>query len=51
MQWSSGDHKVIKSYVDLFFCEIQQLSKSGFFAQEIEAVGDIYENPELLEDK
>ena len=33
------------------FVKYNNYQKVGFFAQEIEVVGNIYENPELLEDK
>lgn len=43
----------IESFKAMWICsfvEYNNYQKVGFFAQEIEVVGNIYENPELLED-
>ena len=44
----------IESFKAMWICSFVKYNnyqKVGFFAQEIEVVGNIYENPELLEDK
>lgn len=44
----------IESFKAMWICSFMKYNnyqKVGFFAQEIEVVGNIYENPELLEDK
>ena len=44
----------IESFKAMWICSFMKYNnyqKVGFFAQEIEVVGTIYENPELLEDK
>ena len=44
----------IESFKAMWICSFVKYNnyqKVGFFAQEIEVVGSIYENPELLEDK
>ena len=44
----------IESFKAMLICSFMKYNnyqKVGFFAQEIEVVGNIYENPELLEDK
>ena len=41
----------IKSLKAMWIWKYNNYQKVGFFAQEIEVVGNIYENPELLEDK
>lgn len=44
----------IESFKAMWICSFMKhnnYQKVGFFAQEIEVVGNIYENPELLEDK
>ena len=43
----------IESFKAMWICSFVKYNnyqKVGFFAQEIEVVGNIYENPELLED-
>lgn len=43
----------IESFKAMWICSFMKYNnyqKVGFFAQEIEVVGNIYENPELLED-
>lgn len=43
----------IESFKAMWICsfvEYNNYQKVGFFAQEIEVVGNIYENPELLEE-
>ena len=44
----------IESFKAMWICSFVKYNnyqKVGFFAQEIEVVGNIYENPELLEEK
>lgn len=44
----------IESFKAMWICSFVKYNnyqKVGFFAQEIEVVGNVYENPELLEDK
>ena len=44
---------IIESFKAMWICSFMKYNnyqKVGFFAQEIEAVVNIYENPELLED-
>ena len=44
----------IESFKAMWICSFMKYNnyqKVGFFAQEIEVVGNIYENPELLEGK
>lgn len=44
----------IESFKAMWICSFMKYNnyqKVGFFAQEIEVVGNIYENPALLEDK
>ena len=44
----------IESFKAMWICSFVKYNnyqKVGFFAQEIEVVGNIYENPELLEDE
>lgn len=51
---SSGLLGTIESFKAMWICSFVKYNnyqKVGFFAQEIEVVGNIYENPELLEDK
>ena len=48
----SGLLGIIKSFKAMWICSFVKYSnyqKVGFFAKEIEVVGNIYENPELLE--
>ena len=50
----SGLLGTIESFKAMWICSFVKYNnyqKVGFFAQEIEVVGNIYENPELLEDK
>ena len=50
----SGLIGTIESFKAMWICSFVKYNnyqKVGFFAQEIEVVGNIYENPELLEDK
>ena len=46
-----GTIKSLKAMWICSFVKYNNYQKVGFFAQEIEVVGNIYENPELLEDK
>ena len=46
-----GTIKSLKAMWICSFVKHNNYQKVGFFAQEIEVVGNIYENPELLEDK
>ena len=45
-----GTIKSLKAMWICSFVKYNNYQKVGFFAQEIEVVGNIYENPELLED-
>ena len=50
----SGLLGTIESFKAMWICSFVKYNnyqKVGFFVQEIEVVGNIYENPELLEDK
>lgn len=50
----SGLLGTIESFKAMWICSFVKYNnyqKVGFFAQEIEVVGNVYENPELLEDK
>ncbi len=44
-----GTIKLFKAMWVCSFVEYNNYQKVGFFAQEIEVVGNIYENPELFE--
>ena len=46
-----GTIKSLKAMWICSFVKYNNYQKVGFFAQEIEVVGNIYENPELLEDE
>lgn len=46
-----GTIELFKAMWICSFVKYNNYQKVGFFAQEIEVVGNIYENPELLEDK
>ena len=46
-----GTIKSLKAMWICSFVKYNNYQKVGFFAQEIEVVGNIYENPKLLEDK
>lgn len=46
-----GTIKSLKAMWICSFVKYNNYQKVGFFAQEIEVVGNVYKNPELLEDK
>ena len=46
-----GTIELFKAMWICSFVKYNNYQKVGFFAQEIEVVGNIYENPELLEEK